>query len=591
MSQSKSDWDEDIPYNAEDEYQALLRALRRKRGFGLYFVECSAQKGNELIASLQKDLPQKNMQVLQLDRSTTTLYDLVEARWQQQPFDILFIQGLENALLEYEDTKRLAGWTSEEIYSYSWKGVPRILSHLNQQRERFRDNFNGCFVFLVSPFVVKYFIQRAPDFFDWRSGLFSFRDLSERAEQITSRILESREFEDYVQLTPAQRNEKLLALDDALYQQHTLTADDQAELWREKGRLLAAVDEYQAALICYDKAIEFKPDYHEAWNNRGAALSNLRRYEEAISSYDKVIEFKPDNYTVLAKRGTALASLGRYEEALISYDRAIEYKSDDCGYWVNRGIILSLLGRNKEALTSYDRAIEFKPDDYRVWFNRGILLFKLKRYEEASSSYAKALEIQPKNSKIWSRLAEVLYFSKYYEDAISSNMKALEFANEGESYPYWLQGIMLLDKGVFNDAVLMFTKATKFIPNSPFVWLWQGYSLYYAKQYAEALESFDQAISLKLDTGWEWNVGGRLKFKSDPSYLPLLGRSLVLVKMKRYREAFINFKNFLLNPDPYQDALVILKAIYSGEIERKQIILISKTLLGYFGVKSNKNEK
>lgn len=260
MSIDVSDLEIDLPPETPEEvYATLLRALKRKRGFGLFFVECSPQKGNELIAALQQDLPQKTMQVLQLDRSSNTLYDRVEALWQEQPFDILFIQGLANTLYEYEDTKRLAGWSSKDIYSYSWKGVPRILSHLNQQRERFRDNFSCGFVFLVPYFVISYFIQRAPDFFDWRSGLFTFPDQPEQLEQITSRVLGLRDYDDYIQLPPAQRNEKLLKLGDALRHQLHLTLDEQAELWGEKGLLLNAADDGEAALNCFDKAVELNP--------------------------------------------------------------------------------------------------------------------------------------------------------------------------------------------------------------------------------------------------------------------------------------------------------------------------------------------
>jgi tetratricopeptide (TPR) repeat protein len=236
----------------------------------------------------------------------------------------LFIQGLENALYEYEDTKRLAGWSSKDIYFYSWKGVPRILSHLNQQRERFRDNFSYCFVFLVPYFVIKYFIQRAPDFFDWRSGLFVFPDQLEQLERITSRVLESRDYDDYIQLTPAQRAEKLLMLDKALHHQPNLKANEQAELWQEKGRLLHADDDYKAALNCYDKAIEFKPDKHEAWYNRGNAFYDLDYKEDAIVSYDKAIELKLDNHEAWYNRGTALHDLGRKEEAMSSFDCALE---------------------------------------------------------------------------------------------------------------------------------------------------------------------------------------------------------------------------------------------------------------------------
>ncbi|MEC4816697.1 MAG: hypothetical protein SAK29_26035 [Scytonema sp. PMC 1069.18] len=57
---------------------------------------------------------------------------------------------------------------------YKEDSVPRVLGHLNLHRERFRDNFNICFIFLVRLFGLKYFIHRAPDFYDWRSGVFEF---------------------------------------------------------------------------------------------------------------------------------------------------------------------------------------------------------------------------------------------------------------------------------------------------------------------------------------------------------------------------------------------------------------------------------
>jgi tetratricopeptide (TPR) repeat protein len=440
MSTDLSDQEIDLPPETPEEvYATLLRALRRKRGFGLFFVECSPQKGNELIAKLQQDLPQKTMQVLQLNRSSNTLYDRVEALWQEQPFDILFIQGLENALYEYEDTKRLAGWTSKDIYSYSWKGVPRILSHLNQQRERFRDNFICGFVFLVPYFVIKYFIQRAPDFFDWRSGLFIFPDQLEQLEQITSRVLESRDYDDYIQLTPAQRNEKLLLIDDVLRHQSHLTIDEQAELWREKGRLFHATNDYKAALNCYNRAVELKPDYHIAWFSRGNALLDLGCKEEAIASYDKVNQFKPDDHEVWNNRGLALSALGRREEAIASYDKVIELKPDYHIAWNNRGITFSALGRKEEAISSYDRAIELKPNYHIAWNNRGLALSALGRKEEAVSSHDKAIELKPDYHIAWNNRGITLYDLGRKEEAMSSFDRALELK------PDW-------DKAYYNKA-------------------------------------------------------------------------------------------------------------------------------------------
>ncbi len=105
-------------------------------------------------------------------RQSETLYPEMWSAYQTQAFDIGFVLGVDQAMLGYEDTQRLAGWNAEEIYHTSWKGVPSLLGHLNRQRETFAENLPVAIVFLVPSFVIDYFVQRAADFFDWRSGFF-----------------------------------------------------------------------------------------------------------------------------------------------------------------------------------------------------------------------------------------------------------------------------------------------------------------------------------------------------------------------------------------------------------------------------------
>ncbi|MGQ9873252.1 hypothetical protein [Leptodesmis sp.] len=160
-------WDEELPPETwEEVYGALRRALQRKQEFGLFFVQCSKSQGEKVVADLRRDLPQQRIQELHLQGEVTTLYDQIATLWQEHPFDVLVLEGLEASLYAYEDVKRFSGWSSEEIYTYSWKGVPKILNHLNQQREHLQNDFPARFVFLVLPFVVDYLIQRAADFLD-----------------------------------------------------------------------------------------------------------------------------------------------------------------------------------------------------------------------------------------------------------------------------------------------------------------------------------------------------------------------------------------------------------------------------------------
>jgi tetratricopeptide (TPR) repeat protein len=106
--------------------------------------------------------------------------------------------------------------------------------------------------------------------------------------------------------------------------------------------VLYTIDRKEEAIASYDKALEFKPDYHETWNNRSVALSVLERYEEAIAGFDKALEFKPDDHSTWVFRGTALFALGRKEEAIASCGKALEFKLnfDYQEAWNYRGFIL-----------------------------------------------------------------------------------------------------------------------------------------------------------------------------------------------------------------------------------------------------------
>src|SRR5919199_1409319 len=306
MTLDSSEWDEDLPPDAEEDYQTFIRTLERTDGFRLLFVQCTPAEGKQLIASVKDDLPQKTIEVLCLDKPIENLYQIVEQLPNREQVNILFIQGLEHSFYEYEQVN--FGATHERDF-YSWKGVPRILNHLNQHRERFRDTFKICFIFLLRPFSLKYFIHRAPDFFDWRSSVFEFPTTPEILEQESSRILQEGDYEEYLTLTAEERIKKVLDIQELLAENHQ-TPSSKVSLLLELGNLLVAGKEYEAAIASYDQALKFKPDDHQAWNKRGNALSNLGRIEEAIDSYDQALKIKPDLHQAWNNRGYALSDLG-----------------------------------------------------------------------------------------------------------------------------------------------------------------------------------------------------------------------------------------------------------------------------------------
>jgi len=425
-----TDWNEDVQETPQEKYRALLRALQRRKGFGVLFVECSPARGERLIADVKQDLPRKKIEILPLREPIAKLFPLVEALPNREAIDVLFVTGLEYSLLDYEEIKRQQGWEDLKVRSYSWEGVPPILNHLNQHRERFRDSFNCCFVFLLPKFAVNYLIHRAPDFFDWRSGVFELpmNAFSLWWESSVVSLASS----DYLKLTPQERRKKLVRI-QAILDEPQQTAAQKANLLFERGLLHSTVGEYVEAIDSYDRAVTIKPDDDAAWYNRGIALFNLGRYEEAIKSYDRALKIKPDKDAAWYNRGIALFNLGRYEEAIKSYDRALTIKPDKDEAWYNRGIALFNLGRYEEALESYDRALTIKPDKDEAWNNRGIALGKLGRYAEAIKSYDRALTIKLDLEQAWYNKACCYALQGDAERAIVNLQKAIDLNPE----KYW----------------------------------------------------------------------------------------------------------------------------------------------------------
>ena len=332
MSQSSST--QALDTSAEGVYRALLQCLKRTKGFGIVFVQSSPAVGTKLIYRVEEDLSYKKIAVLKLTEPINNLYDIVANRGDRNDLNILFIQGLEKSLEPYIKP----GYGGDGDY-YNLDTVPPILSHLNQRREIFRDRLsNICFVFILPTFAIKYIIRRAPDFFDWGSGVFelstdSLNQLVKKNQignfnvsyYITNldnncsiRIGDSDASYSNFNYAPIYYEKIEQKIPTTKYQENpnsqkheSIRFDElnESESWIKRGNILFEVSRYEEAIQRYERAIRLKPDSCEAWNFRGIALLQLGRYEESIASFDKALEIKPDYQVAITNRDIAFKDL------------------------------------------------------------------------------------------------------------------------------------------------------------------------------------------------------------------------------------------------------------------------------------------
>ena len=316
------DWDEDVVVGPTETYDALVRSIARTAGFGMFFVRCVEGDRADLIARLRSDLPRLKLGQLVLDSEVVdgNLYRRVQEIVNQDPVNVLCISGLEKSFDPYVKS----GYGGVGDY-YHKDMVPRVLGHLNLQRERFRDDFPLCFIFFLSTFGIKFIARRSPDFFDWRSGIFEFVPDATAVKKLTQEIYG--DYTEYLTWTHEQRIDRIRQI-QCLIDEDQQSRNGKAGLFIEKGNILYADKSREEAIASYDKVIEINPDYHSIWLDRGGLLDDLGRKEEAIASYDKAIEFKPDKHEAYYNRACSYSIQGDFDRAISDLSEAIRLEPE-----------------------------------------------------------------------------------------------------------------------------------------------------------------------------------------------------------------------------------------------------------------------
>lgn len=294
----------------QNEYQTLLRSLIFKDGFGLFFVECSPSQAKRLIADIKQELSERTVGELHLFKEAENFYDKVAEFTEGKKFDILFVREFEKLIFDYIGP----GFGGVEKY-YNLDTAPKVLAHINLQRERIKESFPISFVFLLSRFALNYFIRRSPDFFDWRNGLIILTSQEENLQQASKIISQIGEYPKYLCLTSHQRKEIIDSYSSTI---------DSADMKRltELGTLCLIEGKYEISLKCFDKILIFDTNNDMAWCYRGYVLFRLERYEKSISSYERAVEIKPEFYEFSELLGIAFDAFGHYDKAKKSFSRA-----------------------------------------------------------------------------------------------------------------------------------------------------------------------------------------------------------------------------------------------------------------------------
>jgi len=163
-----------------------------------------------------------------------------------------------------------------------------------------------------------------------------------------------------------------IELDNAITYGSTETARSLAKLGlqraEEKGLLgeieyfrgqLGVIDEnFRAAIVHFDKAIEYNSNDGAAFNDRALCMVELGIIDDAFYYFDKGIEVEPDYATIYHNKGWLLNKIGQHAEAIEYFKKALELQPQRAVTYENLADAYLNLSKYSEALSAYQNVLK-----------------------------------------------------------------------------------------------------------------------------------------------------------------------------------------------------------------------------------------
>lgn len=135
--------------------------------------------------------------------------------------------------------------------------------------------------------------------------------------------------------------------------------------WEALGQAYQKIKNDKEALVCFDKAIQLKPDFAHCYLCRGH-LKIDHDPADAIKDFDAAINFENKLASAWSLRGYAYGRLRDYERALQDLNTAQELDPKDHCALLYRGMVFRKINKPALALADFERALALKPDFERA---------------------------------------------------------------------------------------------------------------------------------------------------------------------------------------------------------------------------------
>lgn len=187
------------------------------------------------------------------------------------------------------------------------------------------------------------------------------------------------------------------------------------------GVILFNNQQYDEAIVNFQKALELNPNLLHAYNYLGNAFQEKKQFDKSITYYQQAIQINPTDPTAYINLGIVFQNTKQHEKAIKYFEAALQLNPNLYQAYDYMGLSLNIEGNIEKTIGSYQSSLLINPNSEMTLVNLGNLIAKQGKLDEAEKFIKRALQINPNNfitNKIY--LFSMLYNPKYDEQAIFS---------------------------------------------------------------------------------------------------------------------------------------------------------------------------
>ena len=265
-------------------------------------------------------------------------------------------------------------------------------------------------------------------------------------------------------------------------------------------------NELNVAMDYYDEIINQYPNF-EVLNKKGFLLIQLDEFEMAINCFDKSLEYQmKNNFYAHIGKSLAISNLLRLYECnpdQIDWDNKFESMKNHCNVaclidnegYIYKAKILNVLGHYNNAIEVIDDMLNKETLEIKLYYSALLeKSFSFKnggKYYQAIRCYDELLKLDENNVNILLNKAEILFILKRYKDSINVFSLVLQLDSNNIDALMYL-GVIYQIFNNFDEALLNFDRILKIDSSFHNALIYKAQLLVDLHRYDEAIICFDK---------------------------------------------------------------------------------------------------